>query len=271
MGLFDLFTTIQDKKIKDLLATKPQYLMHTSTKKQNKIFSIKPSMNNNKNKPMVFATDDEKLAILYTLYPFYYFEFGNKEIGAIILGKHHNLLNIDKTTGYIYSVDSTSFTPDVDEQGNFNHEWFSSTDVAIRKDAEPRKITFEDVLKSGIQVFWVSDRATMLAIDKETSGIVNGDQKLEFLINQANWTPGKFMYINAYKQICPAIQTEKGWTVSKVSDKQENKQQNRETKQTSQLNNILPSSPNEYKPIYQMPNNNTQSQKTLNTYNNYRR
>lgn len=285
MGIFDLFTTSQEKKLKELLDNKPQYLMHTSNKVPNKIYSIRPSKNYSKNQDLVFATDDEKLAILYTMYPFHYFEFGNGEIGTIIEGKYHDLLSIDKIVGYIYYLDSATFTPDVNEQGVFKHEWFSQSEVIVRKDITPKKITLEDVLKSGIQVFWVKDRATIMAINKETETLATGDLKLEFLINQTNWTPEKFMYINAYKNICPAIQTEKGWIVNKsfpnnlnVKNKTENladKPQQVETQKINNNNNSNNPSTNSnfgYNINYQngIPNinnyNNYSNQKSLNNY-----
>ncbi len=288
MGIFDLFTTSQEKRIKELQDNKPQYLMHTSPIKQSNIYSIKPSMNTKKNQAVVFATDDEKLATLYALYPFYQFEFGNGEIGAIILGKNHDLLNIDKINGYIYYLDSTTFTPEVSEQGVFKHEWFSPNEIVLNSSVPPKKITFDDVLKSGIQVFWVNDRATLIAIDKETSGMATGDMKLEFLINQANWTPGKFMYINAYKNICPVIQTDKGWTVNREISNSLTANKNTQisvnnTKSEPQLNNNVNNanksniqSTQYQKNIPNMNNNvnmnyynsypNNQTQKTFNNY-----
>ena len=216
MGIFDLFTTPQEKKTKEILANKPKILMHTSTVFPDKVYSIKPTFSKEKNISMVFATDDEKIAALYTLQPFYAFSFGNNERAVIILGTHHSLLQIDSKIAYTYFLNSELFQPVISEQGEYDHEWIANVEISIRKDIPPKKIHFNDVLRSGIQVFWINNIGTLLEIDKQiaTENIVTGDQKLEYLMNQTNWKPDKVMYLNAYRNICPAVRTEKGWGVN---------------------------------------------------------
>ena len=227
MGIFDLFTTAKEKATKDILGKKPQLLMHTSSIFPDKIHSIRPSFNKDTNTSTVFATDNEKIAALYTLQPFYSFKFGKDEIGVIILGNHHDLLKIDSKIAYTYFVDSSSFNPIVGEDGSFNHEWISTNEVPIKKDVPARKIVYNDVLRSGIQVFWVNNITTLLEIDKQllAENIVTGNQKLEYLINQTNWKPDKVMYMNAFRKICPAIQTDSGWMVNYNNGQQVNQPQ----------------------------------------------
>jgi len=119
MGIFDLFTTAKEKSTKEILNKKPQLLMHTSSIFPDKIYSIRPSYNKDTNTNIVFATDNEKIAALYTLQPFYSFKFGKGEIGVIILGNHHDLLRIDSKIAYTYFVDSSRFNPIVYEYGSF--------------------------------------------------------------------------------------------------------------------------------------------------------
>ena len=211
MGIFNnLFITIQEKITRDVLKKKPQTLMHTSTVTPEKINTISPSYNKLLNTSSVFATDDQKLATLYALQPFFSFRFGKnkKEIGVVLLGSEHDLLKLDNKVAYTYFVDSNNFKPLVDKEGYYEHEWISLNEVSIKKDISPKKIMFNDVLKLGIQVFWVSNMQTLSEMDKEMieNNIVTGDQKLEYLINQTNWKPDKVIYINRFRNICAAKQ-----------------------------------------------------------------
>lgn len=211
MGIFNnLFMTIKEKITKDILKKKPQILMHTSTITPNEINAIRPSYNKSLNTNIVFATDNQKLATLYALQPFFSFKFGknNKEIGVILLGSEHDLLTLDNKVAYTYFVDSNSFNPNVDIDGHYEHEWISFNEVPIKKEMDPKERTFKDVLMSGIQVFWVSNIQTLSEMDREMVGnnIITGDQKLEYLINQTNWKPDKVIYINRFRNICPVTQ-----------------------------------------------------------------
>ena len=210
-----LFSSPKEKTIKLILEKKPSLLMHTSPIKPKNMYGLKPVLNKNTNQSYVFATDDEKLALLYTLQPFVSFKFGNNEYGAIITGTNHNLLKIDNIESYIYKIDSKNFNPNVLENGNFNNEWLSNQDEFVRKDIEPKKVKFSDVLRSGIQVFWLNNIETLIQIDKEMNynGLTTGSQKFEFLKEQTNWKPDKVMYVNQYRNICPAIKTDTGYIV----------------------------------------------------------
>jgi len=219
MGIFNnIFTTKREQTINMLLNNKQNTnLMCTSRKKYADIHSFGPVYNNELKKMVVFATDDEKTAILYALKPMYYFSFEQNEKAALVVGDNHSLLKLDSIVAYIYTVDSSSFEPVVSEQGEFNHEWLSTTDVHIRSDVPIKKVTFKDVLKSGVQVFWVKDRHIVEEFDRQiqSSGFTTGNQKLDFLKDQANWYPDKVVYMNAYEKIGLATQTESGWTVPK--------------------------------------------------------
>lgn len=225
MGIFNnLFISELEKKRREIINSKPETLMHTSTVTPENISTLKPIYNKETNNNSVFATDDEKLAALYALQPFFSFRFSNNksEIGAILLGTNHNLLKIDNKFAYTYFVDSKTFIPVIEEKtAYYEHEWISLEEVQIRKDISPKRICFNDVLAKGIQVFWVSDLETLKEMDKEMidNGIVNGDQKLEYLINQTNWKPDKVMYINKFRNICPVNKTEAGYTVDYTKNK----------------------------------------------------
>ncbi len=208
----------EEKKKNEILKSKPQFLMHTSTVSPDKINLLMPVYNKKTNNNSVFATDDEKLATLYSLQPFFSFRFGrNKsEIGVIVLGEHHDLLKLDNKFAYIYFVDSKTFNPVIEEKtAYYEHEWISLVEVPINKEIEPKKICFNDVLNQGIQVFWVSNKETLSEIDKEmvANNIVTGDQKIEYLINQTNWRPDKVIYINKFRNICPVNKSDKGYVV----------------------------------------------------------
>jgi len=219
MGIFDkLFMTKVDKKRNEILKNKPKVLMHTSSLSPNKVNILKPIYNKETNNNSVFATDSKKLAILYSLQPFYSFRFSNNkdEIGVILLGEHHNLLKIDTKFAYTYFVDSKSFNPVIEEKtAYYENEWISLEEVPIKKDMEPERICFNDVLEQGIQVFWISNKETLVEMDREMidNNIITGDQKIEYLINQTNWRPDKVMYINKFRNICPVNKTETGYVV----------------------------------------------------------
>lgn len=217
-ALKKLFMSTEEKKRKEVLDNKPSVLMHTSIVSPDNIQSLKPAYNKKINKNVVFATDDEKLATLYALQPFFSFRFSknNSEIAVIVLGSKHDLLKLDNITAYTYYVNSETFEPIIEEKtGHYDHEWISLSEVTINKDMLPKEICFSDVLRSGIQVFWVSDAETLLEIDKEIvdNNIVNGDQKIEYLINQTNWRPDKVMYLNKFKNICSVNKTNKGYII----------------------------------------------------------
>ena len=219
MGIFsDFFISKEEKIRREIINNKPQVLMHTSTVFPDKINIIRPTYNKETKNSSVFATDDEKLATLYALQPFFSFRFSqNKsEIGVILLGNQHDLLKLDSKIAYTYFVNSENFNPIIQEKtGYYEHEWISLVEVPIRKDIPPKKICFNDVLRHGIQVFWINSPATLLEIDKEmiNNNIVTGDQKIEYLINQTNWKPDKVMYINKFRNICPVSKTNKGYVV----------------------------------------------------------
>lgn len=219
MGIFsNLFMSEEDKKMKEILKSKPKFLMHTSTVSPDNIHSLIPIYNKETNNNSVFATDDEKLATLYALQPFFSFRFGNNknEIGAIVLGENHDLLKLDNMFAYTYFVDSKSFNPVIEEKTlYYEHEWISLEEVSINKEMKPKRVCFNDVLKQGVQVFWVSSSETLLEMDKEMieNNIVTGDQKIEYLINQTNWRPDKVMYLNKFRNICPANKTDSGYVV----------------------------------------------------------
>ncbi len=221
MGIFDtLFTTQQAKvanTLKESLNKGEISLMCTSKSNPKEIYSFGPVYDKKMKKSIVFATDDEKTAILYALRPMYYFTFGQNDKSALVMGNNHSLLKLDSIVAYIYYVDSSSFEPIVSEHGDFNNEWISTTDVHIRTDKPIRKVTFKDVLKSGIQVFWVKDKSIANEFNNQivSSGFTNGNQKLDFLKDQANWYPDKVVYMNAYEKIGLATQTEAGWDVPK--------------------------------------------------------
>ena len=213
MGIFDnLFLSTKEKKIREILKNKPQTLMHTSTVFPDKIYTLRPTYNKSLNTNSVFATDSNKLALLYALQPFFSFRFGknNEEIGVILIGSEHDLLRLDSKLAYTYFVDSNSFTPLVKEDGSYENEWLSSNDVSIKKDIQPKKVMFNDVLRAGIQVFWVSNMQTLFEMDREMldNNIITGDQKLEYLMNQTNWKPDKVIYVNRFRNICPAKQVD---------------------------------------------------------------
>lgn len=235
MGIFNnLFISNEEKIRREIIKNKPQTLMHTSTVFPDKIYTIRPTYNKETKNNSVFATDDEKLATLYALQPFFSFRFSkNKsEIGVILLGNQHDLLKLDSKIAYTYFVNSESFNPIIEEKtGYYEHEWISLTEVSIRKDIQPKKICFNDVLRHGIQVFWINSPETLLEIDKEMvdNNIVTGDQKIEYLINQTNWKPDKVMYINQFRNICPVNKTDNGYVVD--YSKQINIQNDINTKQ----------------------------------------
>ena len=218
MGIFDnLFLSTKEKKIKDILKNKPQTLMHTSTVFPDKIYTLRPTYNKSLNTNSVFATDSNKLALLYALQPFFSFKFGknNEEIGVILIGSEHDLLRLDSKIAYTYFVDSASFKPLVKEDGGYENEWLSLNDVPIKKEIHPKKVMFNDVLRAGIQVFWVSNMQTLAEMDKEMldNNIITGEQKLEYLMNQTNWKPDKVIYINKFRKICPVKQVDGNYVV----------------------------------------------------------
>ena len=143
---------------------------------------------------------------------------------VIILGENHNLLNLDKETAYIYSIDSDKFLPIVDKQGNHDGRWYSEEEITIDPNIQPQKIKFIDVLKMGIQVFWVNSMETLKQIDEEMNEqeIKTGEQKLEYLINQTNWKSDKVVYMNKYKNISPVKIDENGYVID-YSKKGKNK------------------------------------------------
>lgn len=202
---FSFFGTPKDKTKKTVIEKKPKLLMHTSTVAPEKMFGLKPVFNRERNRSYVFATDNEKLASIYTLQPFFDFRFGKNEYAIIITGNNHNLLNIDKKFAYIYFVDSKNFNPKILEDGSYNHEWTSIQEEYVRKDIPPKKVIFTDILRMGVQVFWVNKLDTLVEIDKEMAynGVVTGEQKIEYLKEQTNWKPDKVMYINQFRDICP--------------------------------------------------------------------
>ena len=221
MGIFDnLFLSAEEKKKREILKNKPELLMHTSTVSPDKVYTLKPTYNEETKNNSVFATDDEKLATLYALQPFFSFRFSqnNSELGVILLGNQHDLLKLDSKFAYTYFVDSKYFNPVIEvkeKTAYYEHEWISLEEVPVKKDVSPKKICFKDVLKQGIQVFWINNHNTLVEIDKEMvdNNIVTGNQKIEYLINQTNWKPDKVMYINKFRNICPVIKTEKGYIV----------------------------------------------------------
>lgn len=223
MGILDMFNNSnaqREKAINDILKNKAKtVLMCTSKTPPKDVYSFSPVFNKTLNKTVVFATDDEKTAILYALRPMYYFTFNQNEKAALIIGNNHSLLKLDSIVSYIYSVDNTNFEPVVSEQGKFDHEWVSNVNAPIKRDIPVKKVTFEDILKSGIQVFWIKDESIATEFDNQlkASGFTTGNQKLDFLKDQANWYPDKVVYMNAYKKIGLATQTEKGWEVPKQS------------------------------------------------------
>lgn len=213
MGIFSKFF-----KKKNIEIEKPQFLMHTSSVEPDEIYSLVPIYNKEVNNNSVFATDSEKLATLYLLQPFFSFKFGNNnsEIGVVVVGDDHDLLKLDFKSAYIYYVDSTTFNK-VNNEEVLNHEnkWISLEEVKINKDISPKNICFNDVLKEGIQVFWVRNSDLLLELDKEmmANEISNGDQKIEYLMNQTNWKPDSVMYINKFRNICPVTKTDTGYVV----------------------------------------------------------
>lgn len=218
MGIFsNLFTTPKEKKTKEVLNNKPNMLMHTSTVFPDNISIIRPTFNKEAKESFVFATDDKKLATLYALQPFFSFRFGKgkNEHGVILLGNQHDLLKLDSKIAYTYFVDSNSFNPIIMEDGSYYHEWTSKNEVYIKKDIPPQKILFNDVLRNGIQIFWINNMNTLVELDKEmlNNNIVTGDQKIEYLINQTNWRPDKVIYINRFRNICPVVKTDNGYIV----------------------------------------------------------
>lgn len=217
MGIFDIFTTKYEQAKKEILSRKPNMLMHTSLEHPNKVYSFGPVYNEKLKKTVVFATDDEKLAILYALQPLYHFTFGQNDKCAIVTGQNHSLIKLDSVVAYIYYVDSNEFEPVVSEQGEFHNEWVSLTDAHIRSDMKVKKVKFKDVLQSGVQVFWVKDNDIVVEFDKQirSSGYTNGNQMLDFLKDQSNWYPDKVVYMNAYLKTGLANQTESGWDVPK--------------------------------------------------------
>lgn len=208
MEIFNnLFKTKKEKKILEIMKKRPNVLMHTSNEVPANANIIKPVFNKEVNSDTVFATDSEKLALAYSLQPFYSFRFGkdNKEIGLIILGTDHDLLKLDNKKAYIYSVDSSSFTPVVMEDGYYENEWVSPKEVYINKNFIPKEISLNDILSSGVQVFWINNANTLNGIDNEivNNSITSGDKKIQYLINQTNWKPDKVIYMNRFKNICP--------------------------------------------------------------------
>ncbi len=201
------FKTPKEKKEIEVLSKKPSVLMHTSAHKPDKVGLIRPIFNKEVNKNSVFATDSEKLALLYALQPFFSFRFGknNQEIGVILLGTDHDLLKIDNRTAYIYYVDSLTFSPVIKEDGYYENEWTSDNEVYVKKDTSPREVHFIDILRNGIQVFWVNNIDTLNEIDKEiiSNEITTGEKKLQYLINQTNWKPDKVIYLNRFRNVCP--------------------------------------------------------------------
>ena len=200
--------------------------MYTSKKALKDNYVIMTNKDETLNKDVVLTTDNEKIAKLHLLDPFFSFTFGTSEYGAIIIGEYHNLLKLDKESANIYSIDSDKFYPIVDKKGNFEGKWYSEESVMCRIDIPPRKIKFVDVLKSGIQVFWINSMETLKQIDDEMNeqGIKTGEQKLEYLINQTNWKSDKVIYMNKYKNICPVKEKDGNYIIeyNKVNGKGKN-------------------------------------------------
>lgn len=212
---FGLFISPQEHKFKKLLKQKPEMLMYTS-KKLLQEGTIFPAIDNEElKKEVIMSTNNEKIALLNLLYPFFSFSFGNNEYGAIILGENHDLLKLDKETANIYDLESKSFFPIVDKEGNFEGKWYSEENIQVEFGMIPRKIKFNDVLKEGIQVFWINSMETLKQIDEEMNNldVKTGEQKLEYLINQTNWKNDKVVYMNKYKNICPVKQTDDGFMI----------------------------------------------------------
>lgn len=213
-----MFLSEEEKKKKEILKQKPQTLMHTSTLPPEKVHTLKPIYNKETNNNSVFATDSEKIAALYALQPFFSFRFSKnkEEIGVILLGTEHDLLKLDNKYAYTYYVDSKTFYPVIEEKtAYYENEWISLEEVSINKEKEPKRICFNDVLRNGIQVFWINNIDTLQEMDKEMvdNSIINGDQKIEYLINQTNWKPDKVMYLNKFRNICPVTKTNNGYIV----------------------------------------------------------
>lgn len=227
MSVFGIFISPQEYKFKELLKNKPNLLMYTSKTnlKENSILKI--SSNEELKKDVVIATSNEKIAHLHLLDPFFSFTFGSGEYGAIILGDYHNLLKLDKESANIYSLDADKFYPIVGKKGDFEGKWYSEEDVMYRVDIPPKKIKFVDVLKNGIQVFWINSMETLKQIDEEMNdlGIKTGEQKLEYLMNQTNWKSDKVVYMNKYKNICPVKEKDGAYKIEhyKAHNKRENK------------------------------------------------
>lgn len=220
MGIFsNLFVSEEEKRKRKIIENKPQTLMHTSTVFPDKIYTLRPTYNKETNNNSVFATDDKKVAALYALQPFFSFRFSknDSELGVILLGSNHDLLKLDNKIAYTYYIDSKTFTPILyQKEPYFKHEWISLEEVQIDKSIKPERIGFNDILREGIQVFWVDSPNTLEEMDKEMidNNITTGDQKIEYLMNQTNWRPDKVIYINKFRNICPAIKTNEGYMVN---------------------------------------------------------
>ncbi len=224
MSVFGIFISPQEFKFKELMKNKPNMLMYTSKKILKGGYVISPINNEELKKNVVITTSSDKISYLHLLDPFFSFTFDKDEYGVIILGENHNLLNLDKETAYIYSIDSDKFLPIVDKQGNHDGRWYSEEGITIDPNIQPQKIKFIDVLRMGIQVFWVNSIETLKQIDEEMNEqeIKTGEQKLEYLINQTNWKSDKVVYMNKYKNISPVKIDENGYVID-YSKKGKNK------------------------------------------------
>ena len=215
MSVFGIFISPTEYKFKELLKNKPEELYYTLKNEITENFALQSTNDNILNKEVTICTDKEKEAMLHLFSPFFLFKFNKDEYWIIILGENHNLLKLEKEIAFIYKINSDIFLPIVDEDGNYDNKWYCEDVVIIDSSTPHYKIKMNDVLKAGIQVFWIDTMETLKKIDEEMNNlnVKDGDAKLDYLINQTNWKSDKVIYMNKYKNICPAKQTDDGYII----------------------------------------------------------
>lgn len=90
-------------------------------------------------------------------------------------------------------VDKTDFMPTVSLSGKYSNEFYSEKDAKISKD-NPIKLTVEEMMKEGIQIFFVESNEDVSKLTNELNGITRGEDKLNKLLMMAK--QGKINYYN---------------------------------------------------------------------------
>lgn len=120
----------------------------------------------------------------------------NPEDKFAILSSKNEFLQYKKEnpTSYGYEVVNPSdFTPTVSLSGNFSNEFYSEKDAKISKD-NCIELTVEEMMKRGVQIFFVKDNQAVTNIVNELGNIQGGGNKFDKLLEMSK--QGKVDYYN---------------------------------------------------------------------------